>query len=507
MRLMTADLLYELSQLRFALPLAGAVLVAGFLVTRLGFRQHPLVQFLLQLVAFAGFSAILIGAGILPAEPTPNSGATYAYLLISAFKIVWWIAASWLIAGFLRAVLVFRRQPRETRFLQDIVVGAIYVCAALGIVADVFDIPITGLLAASGIIAIVLGLALQNTLGDVFSGVVLNLSKPYGPGDWVILDGGTQGQVVETNWRATLVLTLDNDVAVIPNSVIAKAKLINTSRPMKAHGITVNIRLEPTISPSRGRVALESALLSCNSILRKPAPNVAMRTLDAVAMGYDVQFFVSSYEQGPDAQNELFDLVFRHCASAGIRLAPPSGTLAPLALRGREPTPEDMPRRLLDHLPIFAPLSEEERIALVPKMKRRTHRVGDVLVQQGSVARALSILSAGVLIAVQKNGAVEEEALRLAPGDSFGEAGVLAGAATMFKIKALTKAIVYEIAKEDLAPIIEQRPALAAALGEVLARRQAVGKARLEDFADRNKPDNNLASRLSQRVKDLFGVA
>ena len=140
-------------------------------------------------------------------------------------------------------------------------------------------------------------------------------------------------------------------------------------------------------------------------------------------------------------------------------------------------------------------------------MKRRTHRVGDVLVQQGSVARALSILSAGVLIAVQKNGAVEEEALRLAPGDSFGEAGVLAGAATMFKIKALTKAIVYEIAKEDLAPIIEQRPALAAALGEVLARRQAVGKARLEDFADRNKPDNNLASRLSQRVKDLFGVA
>jgi len=496
-----------LSQLAFALPLAGAILVAGALIARYGFPEHPIVRFLLQLIAFAGFSIVLIDAKILPSEPTPNSGPILAYLVIDAFKIVWWLAASWLVASFLRAVLVFRRQPRETRFLQDIVVGAIYICAALGIVADVFDIPITGLLAASGVIAIVLGLALQNTLGDVFSGVVLNLSKPYRPGDWLILEGGMQGKVIETNWRATLILTFDNDVAIIPNSLITKTKLINASRPMNAHGITVNIRLEPTVSPARGRVALESALLSCNAILRTPAPNVAMQSLDASAMGYDVQFFVSSNEQGPEAQNELFDLVFRHCASAGIRFAPPNGSQAPLAPRARESSLEEMPRRLLDHLPIFAPLSEAERIALVPKMKRRTHRVGDTLVQQGSVAKSLSILSSGVLSAVQMNGEAEEEALRLAPGDSFGEAGVLAGAATMFKIKALSKATVYEIDKQDLAPIIKQRPALAAALGEVLARRQAVGKAHLEDFEDRNKPDENLASRFGQRVKDLFGVA
>jgi len=503
----SADLVNKLSQLTFALPLAGAFLVAGFLVTRLGFRERPLVRFLLQFVSFAGFSAILIGAGVLPTEPMPSAEPSLVYVLINAFKIVWWLAASWLVAGFLRAVLVFRRQPREMRFLQDIIVGAIYVGAALGIVADVFNIPVTGLLAASGVIAIVLGLALQNTLGDVFSGVVLNLSKPYRPGDWVILDDGLLGQVIETNWRATLILTPDNDVAIIPNSVITKTKVINASRPMNAHGVTINIRLEPSVSPSRGRGVLQSALLSCNSILRTPAPNVFMRSLDATAIAYDIQFFVLSYEQGPDAQNELMDLVFRHCASAGIRFAPPSGSLAPLAPRAGQPSQEDMPRRLLDHLPIFAPLSEEERNALAPKMRRRTHRMGDTLVEQGSVARALSILSAGVLIAVQKNGEVEEEALRLAPGDSFGEAGVLAGAATMFKINALTKATVYEIAKEDLAPIIKQRPALAAALGEVLSRRQAVGKARLEDFADRNKPDENLASRLGQRVKDLFGVA
>ena len=83
--------------------------------------------------------------------------------------------------------------------------------------------------------------------------------------------------------------------------------------------------------------------------------------------GYEIQFFVSNVEEGPDAQTELFDLVFRHCASAGIRLAPPSGSPAPLAPRVARPDAADMPRRLLDHLPIFAPLSEEERIQLAPR--------------------------------------------------------------------------------------------------------------------------------------------
>ena len=236
---------------------------------------------------------MLLAAGVLPSEPTPREGPVFAFFVTSVFKIVWWLAASWLFAGFCRAVLVFKRQPRETRFLQDLFVGVIYVAAGLAIVANVFDMPVGGLLAASGVIAIILGLALQNTLGDVFSGVVLNLAKPYHPGDWIILDGGIQGSVVETDWRATHILTPDNDLAIIPNSIIAKAKLINASQPMRAHGLTIIVRLEPTVTPSGGRVALQSALLSCNRILRTPAPIVAVRSLDAVAMEYEIQFFVS----------------------------------------------------------------------------------------------------------------------------------------------------------------------------------------------------------------------
>ena len=77
----------------------------------------------------------------------------------------------------------------------------------------------------------------------------------------------------------------------------------------------------------------------------------------------------------------------------------------------------------------------------------------------------------------------------------------------MFTIRALTKATIFEIGKVDLAPILRERPIIAAELGEILARRQALGNARLEEFADRNKPDGKLGVRLGQRVKDLFGLA
>ena len=221
---MTTEFVAFISRLPNALALAGFFLVVGFLATRLAFRENPVARFLCQFASFGGFTIMLLAAGVLPFEPTPREGPDFSFVLISVFKIVWWLAASWLFAGFFRAVLVFKRQPRDTRFLQDLFVGVIYAAAGLAIVANVFDMPVGGLLAASGVVAIVLGLALQSTLGDVFSGIVLNLAKPYHPGDWIILDGGTQGCVVETDWRATHILTPDNDLAIIPNSVIAKAQ-------------------------------------------------------------------------------------------------------------------------------------------------------------------------------------------------------------------------------------------------------------------------------------------
>jgi small-conductance mechanosensitive channel/CRP-like cAMP-binding protein len=488
------------------LALAGALLVAGMLVTRFLFQESAVGKFLCKLASFAGFTAMLAVAQVSPLKPTAAMDTSFTYLMISTFKIVWWLAAAWLLAGFVRAGLIFQRKPMETRFLQDLGAGAIYIGAILGIIDYVFDIPVSGLLAASGVAAIVLGLALQSTLGDVFSGVVLNFTKPYAPGDWVILDGGMQGRIIQSSWRATQILNIDNDMAFVPNSLIARGKLVNASRPSGAHGITVVVRLEPTMLPSAGVAVLMTALLGCSRILRTPPATVTVRSLDALALECELQVFVALIEQAPDAQNEVFDLVFRHCVSAGIRLAPPSGSAVALPTREPPVLLADVPGRLLERLSIFRPLSIEERKSLAPRMTRRTYKPGDTLVEQGVVADALVILTSGVLVALRQHDGVDVEVLRLAPGDCFCEASVLTGATTTFKVVALTRVTVYQIFKADLMPILKARPAIAADLGLIMARREVAGKMRLEALEDSDKHPDHLATRLAERMKLMFNL-
>src|SRR5580698_2121252 len=161
-----------------------------------------------------------------------------------------WINAARVLTGFTRVFLIFERRPREGRLIQDLVVGLIYLSAVLSIVAYVFSAPIGTLIATSGVFAIILGLALQSTLADLFSGIALNLSKPYEVGDWIVLSDGSEGLVIETNWRATHLLNGSNDLVVLPNSSLAKAQLTNMSSPNRSHGTKLRIRLAPTMAPS-----------------------------------------------------------------------------------------------------------------------------------------------------------------------------------------------------------------------------------------------------------------
>jgi len=172
------------------------------------------------------------------------------------------------------------------------------------------DLPVQGLLATSGAIAIVLGLALQSTLSDVFSGIVLDMCRPYRPGDWISIEGGTDGRVIEMNWRATQVLTPKRDLAIVPNSAIAKAKIVNASSPSGIHGANVTIQLESNAPPSSGEEILEDAVLNCRLIVRSPAPTVTIKSMNGALTEFDITFFVEDLGQSANAQNELFDCVY-----------------------------------------------------------------------------------------------------------------------------------------------------------------------------------------------------
>jgi len=336
----------------------------------------------------------------------------------------------------------------------------------------------------------------------VFSLMVLSFSRTYRVDDWVRLEGETEGRVIELNWRATHILTSQRDLAIVPNSMIAKSKIVNVSSPSHVHGTSLRVQLSARTSPSSGIDILRHALLNSRRILAFPQPSIGVKSMNSTFVDYELMFFVEDLNSVAETQNDLFDLIHRHLASADIQLAPPQGQ--PLPVRGDEV--RSGAERVIEQVPILASLTPEERVALSAKLKPQRHHNGDTLLQPGTVLQSLFLIGSGVLSISRHEGERKVELLRLGPGDHFGEIGLLTGTPSVATITALTPATVYELSKADLAPILEARPQVAQELSHALARRQAAGRILATDELRDTEATRHLSDWFSERIHRLFDL-
>jgi len=452
-----------------ALPLAWLILLGltGMIVWKLIGRGRSNLRLVVQIVFFAAMTLVLIFGHI----PLGQSGglrvddAHLAFVILA--QMLWWLHLSWAVIGFVRIYLVLEGRPREARLLQDIVVGAVYVCVALSALAFVFEVPVGTLIATSGVIAIAVGLALQNTLGDVFSGLALTLGRTYSLGDWILLADGTEGRVIASTWRSTHILTGANNVAVLPNSVLAKLKLTNVSRPDETHLLRMTMRVLPTHAPSIMEKAMLTVLAGCNSIMREPPPLVALTTLDAAALEIELMFQVINPLLRTKAKNEVIDRFYRHCKVAGLQLAmPPGATVFGSGfLEANARQAETSLLEFIDDNPIFSGLTRAEKEKLARSGVEREYSKDDVIVSQGDALSSMMIIRTGV-VSMRHDG---QERMRLASGDFFGETGLLAGMGEAFTLQALTHVVVYEVDQESVARLLSERPGLAEDVAAMLS--------------------------------------
>jgi small-conductance mechanosensitive channel len=484
----------------------GLIALSGAVLVRVLLRKYPAHRLFFQFVFFIVLTGLLYGYGIAPYEIAAAETPGLQRAFIALAKIIWWMNAAWVLTGCVRVFLIFERRPREGRLLQDLIVGLIYLSAALSIVAYVFSAPVGTLIATSGVFAIILGLALQSTLADVFSGIALNLSKPYEVGDWIVLGNGLEGRVVETNWRATHLLNASNDLVVLPNSGLAKATLTNLSSPNRSHGVKLRTRIMPTMAPSAVSEVLQTALLSSNSIMAAPAPAVEIKSLDAQAIEFELSFRVKDFAASAAARHEVYDLIYRHARAAGLQLALPAeasaitvGQVAPPAAVASRTTE----LRLLDAVPLFASLSEAEKEALARTMTRKAYRKGEVLVEQGAQLNALMVIRKGVVAVMCNQGKGEVELGRLAPGDYFGEGGLFTGSGETGAVQALTATVVYEVGQAALGTLMRDRPSIADEISVTLSRRMKVWAS---EPGHRDEDGPRSVSWLVGRIRELFEI-
>jgi small-conductance mechanosensitive channel/CRP-like cAMP-binding protein len=478
------------------LSLATALLLGVLLDSPRDARRPLWLRLATRAGAFGVLTWLLQLAIGSPIRPSPLLTAS-AHIWAVVVEIGWWALGARAAVGALRLVVVLEGRPRETQIISDLLAGAIYIASGLAVVNFVFGVPIAGLIATSGVIAIVLGLALQSTLSDVFSGIAMGLEHAYKPGDMLWVEGGIEGQVIQISWRSTQIATLHTSVAVVPNSVIAKSRLENRSAPTPMRSITVNVGVEASADPRRCIAALTSAALASRIPLASPQPVVTCADLQGDGNQDQVRFTVGLSKDIEPARSEVLSLIHRHLRHAGIGLGIEGVAPGP---RASCPTLAD----LMAESDLFGQLTEDERDLLGDHVVIETYDVGKMLVCQNDMPNAVFLIAGGTVELTRVAADRTRVLMRPSPGDSICAMALIAGMPSLFTAVALTPVLTYVLKVEAIAAALRSRPDLAASLETQAKRGSAWIRCETEAHDDvTDERSDMLLSRLRQFLRRL----
>ena len=261
-------------------------------------------------------------------------------LMERAFDILWWAVPAFLVD---LAVSRFFWEPLEAStgrtvptLLRRFVSCAIYLLAFFGIVAFVFDRKLTGLLATSGVIAMIIGLAVQINISNIFSGIAINLERPFHIGDWIMVHGRTPtpelntiGRVVDINWRATRLVTTENSMVVIPNSVIAERILTNFMSPDEVSRFELLFWIDPSTPAQKVIEAMMAGLEAVadqegGGPLREPKYKARVNRTTELGVEYQVRYYIIPRLISPaKGRHIVSQSILAHLEQAGIAPAYP----------------------------------------------------------------------------------------------------------------------------------------------------------------------------------------
>jgi small-conductance mechanosensitive channel/CRP-like cAMP-binding protein len=481
---LNADIVKSFGEPLTALLLATLVLTVTAAIARLRPRWPLWLLILWRFSLFAVLTLLvqrLLGSPLHPRFSAIYTGTTFWEHVIEGG---WWMLAAGVAISLVRLLVVLEHRPRETQIVSDLIAGAIVIATLLAIVNFVLGVPIAGLLATSGVIAIVLGLALQNTLADVFSGIAVGIERPYKAGDLLWIEGDIEGHVAQVTWRSTHIATGHGNIAIVPNSVVAKARLVNRSLPVPTRADSIEIKLDPAVTPERCMEVLLTALRAALLPLASPAPSVSCTGMFPDGMRYSLSFAVATSDVLAAARTEILTELHRHLRHAGIgfALAPGETTLT----SPPPPTPAD----ILTQSDLFGTLGPKERALLAMHFQEAWLAAEEPLFVEGGTPEYLFLIASGVVEIARQRPSGRHVIRRMSPGESLGAIGLITGAPYSATATALTPVKVFRLNKADISAAIATAPELAVGLEELAHRSQLVlaRDAAAEDFHTQGPP-------------------
>jgi branched-chain amino acid transport system substrate-binding protein len=242
--------------------------------------------------------------------------------VVQLFKILWWVIPAILLdfaaERFIWTPIEIRTERKVPNIVRAFLSLMIYILTFFGIVAFVFDQQITSLLATSGVIAMIIGLAIQVNISNIFSGIALNLERPFRVGDWVQIGKFEEGKVVNITWRTTQIKTRNGCILNIPNSTASESTIHNFNYPDDIVEEWIFVHIDATYQPELIEEILLTAVQKSQNVLEEPRPFTRLRDVNEWSAEYTVGYYIKEYAIKFRIRREIWNNILSHLEKFGI---------------------------------------------------------------------------------------------------------------------------------------------------------------------------------------------
>ena len=399
-----------------------------------------------------------------------------------------------------------RQHARVSAIVRDSGGLVAYFIIILLVLRATLDINLASLIATSAVLTAIIGLALQDVLGSIISGLVLEAEEPFERADWVKI-GTFEGQIVETGWRTTEIRTRDNELVVLPNTYVAREPLVNYARPDPRHRDKLHFEAAYEAPPNTVKDAVLEVLHGEPSVLRDPAPDVHTAQYNASGIAYTARYWVTDFTHLLEIRDRLMTNIWYAFRRHGIRIPFPATDLfvhssAPVAA-----IEEGDVAAGLKQVPLLSPLTAIELERLARQVRRRLYARGEAIVREGEPGDSIYLIERGAVSVIIGTGGNGQVLNRMAAGDHFGEMSLLTGEARSATVMADSDVSVLEVGRAAFEQILFANPALLEPISQIAAHRQEAQRvSRRAQLAIPPFAQDPAAQRLRQRIRSFFGL-
>lgn len=432
--------------------------------------------------------------------------------LLHIFKIVLWMALVIILIRYTNFIvfnLILRNATQnEVASLVKSVVSIIVSIVAFFIIfqSQYPNVELAPLFTGSTILGIVVGLALQDTLGNLFAGIALQADQSFQVGDVVNIQSNRWVGVVEqVSWRGIKIRTFQNKVVVVSNAVLGR-EIIEVAPKDNLNARLIFFNTLYSHSPSKTIHELRDAITRIDNVSPKFRPIVRIRNLGDNGIDWEVKYWLEDYAKYNDTDAAVRQRIWYVFQREKIYFAFPTRTIhieqKPIEPEATESVNEIAMR--LGDVELFAPLSEDEIQRIAESVATKIFSADEPIVRRGQEGSSMFVIHRGsVRIQVREAGGKAKVIMKLAEGDFFGEMGLFTGEPRTATVIALEETEVLEITHDSLKPILEDNPELVDRFSEIIAERRAMLSAAASKI---QHADEEAKSGVFKSIRKFFGL-